>query len=160
MKRPKEADHAVYAEGLQPGRARYVRALMVLPQDWEPRSGVPASRAACPVTRPCPFVRCSWNLWMVDGRDRPGGHRGRIPSVVVAHVHQNCGADVADGVHAGRIDASDIGDHVGLSDRQVRRIVEKAHKKLEAIPEAAHLLELMDECEQREDSIMAGKVKR
>ena len=129
----------------QPGKARYVRALRVLPPDFEPLPGVPGTRGDCPTARPCPFVRCEWNLWMVDKRDRPGRPHGKRPaSVVVAHVTQNCGADVAELVERGKLSPSDIGDHVGLSDRQVRRIVEKARRKLAANPDAAAVLELMD----------------
>lgn len=129
----------------RPGKAIYSRSLRVLPDDWEPKEGVPRTRADCPVERPCPYVRCEWNLWMVDGRDRPGrrwkdGHR---PSVVIAHVEQNCGADIADAVERGKLEPGAVPELAGLSDRQIRRIVEKAKRKLAGNPEAAHVLALM-----------------
>jgi hypothetical protein len=157
-----DAGHIVDAAlgGGSPGKAKYARGLVVVPDDWEPRAGVPRTRGDCPTDRPCPFVRCEWNLWMLDGRDRPGGHRGRIPSVVIAHVQQNCGADIADAVAAGRLAAADVPSAINLSDRHVRRIVERAKQKLAESPEAAENLRDTLDLEQPVDSIMRGKPRK
>lgn len=134
---------------LKPGKARYATALRVLPPDWEPRAGTPGTRAQCPTERPCPYVRCEWNLWMVDGRDRPGRRvDGRPPpSVVIAHVTQNCGADVADkNVNGEGLTVQELADAIGVSDKQVRRIVARAKEKLR---QSGAMRGVMDEMEER-----------
>jgi hypothetical protein len=41
---------------------------------------VPATRADCPKTRPCPHVRCRHHGWLTVGEDRPGRrHPGEKP---------------------------------------------------------------------------------
>lgn len=62
-------------------RVRTVR-LRVIGGRIELRDDVPATRAECPTSRPCPHVRCSYHLWMIDGRDRPGRRHPdrRLPS--------------------------------------------------------------------------------
>lgn len=39
---------------------------------FEPKAGVPRTRSACPTERPCPFVRCRWNLFLEDAEHRAG----------------------------------------------------------------------------------------
>lgn len=172
MKRSRSTE-ANHASDLQVGGQR-VAALRVLP-------GVPATRGDCPVSRPCGHVRCEWNLWMVDGRDRPGRRweGGRMPdSIVVVHSEaQNCGADIADEVKAGRIMPSDIhkylpsisedddGDGVAdskksMTDRNFRRLLKKGREKAELLPMAAELMQVVAELEQYEDNIMAAAPKR
>ena len=129
----------------RPGKARYSRQLVVVSDDWEPMPGVPRTRGECPTERPCRFVRCEWNLWMIDRRDRVGRHGKDThpPSVVIAHVKQNCGADVAEEMASGKLEASALGDRIGMSDRQVRRIVHRAKEKLKGDARAEEVLRLM-----------------
>lgn len=39
---------------------------------FAPDNFVPETRADCPVERPCPHVRCTHHLWVIDGDHRPG----------------------------------------------------------------------------------------
>lgn len=63
-----------------PEHERYVeeRAARVLAGTFEPTPGVPATRADCPPERHttgCPYVRCRYHLWRIDGGadgERPG----------------------------------------------------------------------------------------
>lgn len=142
---------------------------------FRPRAGVPATRGDCPTERPCPHIRCEWNLWMVDGRDRPGRRwdGGKAPaSVVVVHEAQNCGADIADAVGRGEMSAADVAKYIpgaadaddvstaSLSDRQLRRIAEKARRKMAAEKAAADVLEDMAQTDHPVDSVMSGKPRK
>ena len=145
----KQYDHGYHVETQLGGGDKPKRrvALRVLPKKWKPREGVPETRGDCPTFRPCPFVRCEWNLWMTDGRDRPG-RRGpdHAPPASTVEVHSlyNCGADLAEESWLGRVDTHVIAEAINRTDRQVRRIVEKALVKLREIvandPAAAEVL--------------------
>ncbi len=114
----------------------------VIPDDWEPLTGTPGTRAQCPTTRPCPYVRCEWNLWMISGIDRPGRRGGGrlLPRSVVLPVYrQNCGADVADAVRDGRLQAVDVAELVGISSKQLRRLVAKGRGKVRGSEEGREL---------------------
>lgn len=134
--KPKQADHVV---SVQMGGAK--KRLPMLPAvvndpSFELKAGTPKTRADCPTTRPCPYVRCSWNLWMQAGQDRPGRRHvgGNLPaSTIQFTTPHNCGADIADAVEAGaEIDVSQLASMLGVSDRQVRRDTESALAKLPA----------------------------
>lgn len=134
--RPGEADHAVALEVIGQRKRLPVLPAVVNDPSFELKAGTPKTRADCPTTRPCPYVRCSWNLWMRAGQDRPGRRHvgGNLPaSTIQFTTPHNCGADVADAVEAGaEIDVSQLASMLGVSDRQVRRDTESALAKLPA----------------------------
>lgn len=96
--------------------------------------------------------------------------------IVVHNEPQNCGADIADAVHAGRLSASDVHrflpswgrdeeDGVAtssgpLSDRHVRRLLEKARGKTADKPEALEAMRMMAELEQPVESVMSAAKAR
>jgi hypothetical protein len=45
---------------------------LIADRGFEPQAGVPRTRSQCPTSRPCPFVRCRWNLFMEDADHRAG----------------------------------------------------------------------------------------
>jgi hypothetical protein len=47
-------------------------SLPVADERFTPVEGVPKTRGECPVERPCPHVRCSAHLWLVDADTRAG----------------------------------------------------------------------------------------
>jgi hypothetical protein len=49
-----------------------VRLKLIGGGEFAPDNFVPATRADCPVERPCPHVRCIHHLYVVDGDHRPG----------------------------------------------------------------------------------------
>lgn len=129
------------------GSARRSTMLRVLPVGWTAREGVPATRADCPEHRPCEYVRCEWNTWMEDGRDRPGrrGDDREYPaSRVVVKGRYNCGADIADAVARGKeLSPQVIADAYEITERQARRIKAKALEKASADPQVLEALQLM-----------------
>jgi hypothetical protein len=126
-------------------KTRRPKALYVIPSDFKPLAGVPASRDECrDGPRPCPYVRCEHHLWMVDGRDRPGRRReGRPPpaSIVRAPTATSCEADVSEAVKRGvRITVEAKAAMLGISDRRFRMSVQEVIEKLKRNPEARALL--------------------
>lgn len=75
---------------------------------------------------------------MFTGEDRPGRRWGGkpMPSQVIAHVTQNCGADVADRMERKELHVSELADAIGVTDKQIRRIVSRAKQKLADNPDA------------------------
>lgn len=131
-----QADHVL---SVQAGGVK--KRLPMLPTvindpSFELKAGTPKTRADCPTTRPCPFVRCYWNLWMRSSQDQPGRRHvgGDLPASTIRFTTaHNCGADIADAVEAGaEIDVSQLAGMLGVSDRQVRRYTESALAKLPA----------------------------
>ena len=129
------------------GSAKRSTMLRVLPAGWRPREGVPATRADCPTYRPCDRVRCEWNTWMEDGRDRPGrrgADRDLPASRVVVKGRYNCGADIADAVARGKdLSPQVIADAYEITERQARRIKAKAMAKAQSEPGVLEALQLM-----------------
>lgn len=123
-----EADHVVALEVVSP-----------IPPGWEPVATVPRTRSECPTTRPCAHLRCEWNLWLTDGRDRPGrrGPGRRLPrsALTLTPYRKNCGAEIADAVADGRLTAGDVAELVGISGKQLRRLIAKARDRLRAASE-------------------------
>lgn len=68
----RDADHPVEIEMSGPDHDRHVRerAARALSGTFEPLPGVPVNRGACPPERVhtgCPYVRCRYHLWRIDG---------------------------------------------------------------------------------------------
>ena len=96
------------------------------------RSDVPATRADCPVERPCPHVACEHHLWVTAGEDRvgrPTADRKR-PAVLEAKSMTTCALDVED---LGERSTAEIGAALGTTDRNVRYTLSNAIKKLKAM---------------------------
>lgn len=92
----------------------------------------PATRADCPVERPCRYVRCVHNLSFIDGRDRSGRWRGRIPATLDLDVlrgeRPSCTLDLID-THK-RMSSARIGSALGTSTRMVEMILRRALEKI------------------------------
>jgi hypothetical protein len=60
--------------GNTPRRSSRLRVLNARGELFEPKPGLPpGGRDECKSgERPCPYVRCKYHLWLVEGRDRPG----------------------------------------------------------------------------------------
>jgi hypothetical protein len=117
-----------------------------LPETWEVLPGVPHTRADCPVTRPCPHLKCRYHLWLVEAESMPGRRWERAAPATDFHPWSNttCALDVADQHKAGTA-VEEVARMLGMSSRQVRRIVEKARKKLSGNPDAVDVLRKMVE---------------
>lgn len=143
--RSREVLHGVDVE--LGGSAKRSSMLRVLPPGWTPKEGVPATRGDCPTHRPCEYVRCEWNTWMEDGRDRPGrrGDERELPaSRVVVKGRYNCGADIADAVARGKqLSPQVIADAYEITERQARRIKAKALEKASRDPKVLEALHQM-----------------
>lgn len=150
-RRATEANHVVdVAAGGSPAE-RHVRRspnLRIIPDDWKPKPGVPASRADCPTKRPCEYIRCRHHLWLKLGMDRDGNpKRGKgPPSILWPMTPATCSLDVA--ARAARVGGKtmpEVGELLGVSDEMVRHIEQRALAKLRANPDAAELLEALKE---------------
>lgn len=115
------------------------------------RDDVPATRADCPKTRPCPHIRCEWHLWLVHGIDRPGRRiAGRSPASTLRPVWldwplpPSCGADLADAAaeRGERMQIVDVGRAHDLRASRVYEILATCLQKLKAAGvDLRHLLE-------------------
>lgn len=119
--------------------------------DW--KEGTPGTRAACPQYRPCNYIRCEFNANMVTCLDKPGRRHidGDLPKSEPepTRAWNNCTLDYADATAGGHeFGADEIADALGISTRQVRRIVEAARKKLAANPDAAKFLAAIAKAER------------
>ena len=147
MKRkPERRAHVVERHG---GGARRLPALRVfedlsLPETWEALPGVPHTRGDCPTTRPCPHLKCRYHLWLVTAESMPGRRWERAAPASDFHPWSNttCALDVAE---QQQTQVEDVARMLGMSARQVRRIVERARKKLTGNPDAADVLRKMTE---------------
>ena len=125
-----------------------------LPESWEILPGVPHTRGDCPTTRPCPHVKCRYHLWLVESDSMPGRrHEKGAPPASDLHPWSNttCALDIAERVgFANTVDGAhcsveDVARMLGMSSREVRRIVERARKKMAGNPDAADVLRKMVE---------------
>jgi len=105
-----------------------------VPEGWRPRGGVPESRGACPVSRPCPHVRCRYHLWVVVGQDRPGRpFEGRRPPTILRPTSPaSCSLDQVDRNPDG-MSNREIGKLFGITGERVRQIVRDVRAKLGAL---------------------------
>ena len=128
----------------EPRRSLKLRVFeeLSLPETWEMRGDVPATRADCPPTRPCPHVKCRYHLWLVAGESMPGRRWTTAAPASSFHPWSNttCALDVAD---AQATDPDTVAHALGMSSRQVRRIAEAAIGKLKDNPDAREVLEDM-----------------
>ena len=119
------------------------------PRRFIARIGVPATRAECPTVRPCPYVRCKWNLWMrtsFDTAGRPGPNRSNHPSSVEVHTSDNCGADFAEKTAKGTPPTvAEMSHALGISERRFYSVLENARRKLATVPE---LLEVFGDAQR------------
>lgn len=140
--------HVHERHGTAPRRSSALRVFddLSLPESWEMLPGVPATRGDCPTTRPCPHVKCRYHLWLVEAEAMPGRRWDRAAPASAFHPWSNttCALDVAE---QGSADPEDVARALGVSSRQVRRIVEAARKKLEDSPDAAEVLKALAEAE-------------
>lgn len=133
---------------LPPRKPKRSAQLRVLPRGWRPKEGVPQTRSECPTVRPCPHIRCEWNTWIVDGRDRPG-RRGEEWSPPASAVNVtgplNCSADLADAAErkGTTVPIAIIAAAYGVSERAIYFILAHARAKLADVPEAERLLREM-----------------
>jgi hypothetical protein len=151
--------HVHERHGTAPRRSPALRVFddLSLPESWEMLPGVPATRGDCPTTRPCPHVKCRYHLWLVEGEAMPGRRWETAMPASSFHPWSNttCALDVAE---QGSADPDVVAHALGVSERQVRRIVEAARRKLAANPDAAEVLAAIGEGPV--DSFMHGKGKR
>lgn len=112
-----------------------------LSEDWEVLPGVPHTRGDCPKVRPCPHVKCRYHLWLVEGESMPGRRREFAAPASDFHPWSNvtCALDVAES----KATPTEVAQMLGMSDRQVRRIIERALAKLKDNPEAEAVLTQM-----------------
>lgn len=148
-----------------PRKPRRLAQLRVLPRGWKPfpNKGMPSNRAECPTVRPCPNLKCEWNSWIDDGRDRRGGPgirragRDDITSQVTVRGVLNCGRDALD---AARRRGTTVPVHViaelyECTERNVWFILAKALRRLREDPERlSAFVDLVREWRSIRDSSM------
>lgn len=114
-------------EGRMTKRARV--ALPVL-SDVEILPGLPpgGTRGACPTERPCPYVRCSSNVWMLTSIDMPGRrHNGKNPPSTLRITRgNNCALDWSVKENS----AKTIGMAFAMSKRRIEQELAGINKKL------------------------------
>lgn len=129
-------------------RKRVIRLPVIPANDnapvWMPKPGLPAGgRAECRHgERPCPYVRCQYHLWLIEGRDRPGRHwYGKPPPTTLEprwleHPTPPCCAlDVAESVAPGEVLTYEaIGRAMGYTLEWSRQLVFRAMAKLKGKP--------------------------
>lgn len=149
----REAHHVVPHEiGGRARRSPNLRTLapqpLELPEDWELRDGVPASRAECGSgPRPCPYSQCRHHLWLVEAESRPGRRHqnGGAPATELRPTTQaTCALDVAASVPRGEVMTfGDVGELLGIGDEGARKIYESAMKRLRSLGYTQDELEAM-----------------
>ena len=137
--------HVRERHGSGPRRSPALRVFddLALPESWEVLPGVPHTRADCPVTRPCPHLKCRYHLWLVEAESMPGRRRERAAPGSDFHPWSNttCALDVAEKTNT----PEEVARMLGMDPRQVRRIQRAAIDKLAANPDAAQVLRRMGE---------------
>lgn len=137
--------HVRQRHGSGPRRSPALRVFddLSLPESWEVLPGVPHTRGDCPTTRPCPHLKCRYHLWLVEAEAMPGRRWERAAPASAFHPWSNttCALDVAERAQQ----VEEVARLLGMSSRQVRRIVEKARKKLSGNPDAVDVLRKMVE---------------
>lgn len=132
----KQADQANHVTALQVGgRDRGRRpprrspALRVVAEVQLKDGLPPGGREACAsIPRPCPYIHCSFHLWLVEGRDRQGRrHHGQVPpSVVRPATGTTCALDVAERPRSTR----EVAELLDVSMRRIQQITRAALRKL------------------------------
>jgi hypothetical protein len=145
MTRRVHAHHAVEQEvGGRTKRSPNLRVLqeLSLPEDWEMRSGTPATLADCPTVRPCPHIKCRMHLWLTESEARPGRRHaqdvGGVPeSSIQPHTPASCAMDVARDPRGrdskNQLTYAEVGAYFGITDERARVIAEQALAKLKAL---------------------------
>jgi hypothetical protein len=130
---------------LAPRPPRRPRALRVVQEPmWMPREGLPAGgRDECRHgERPCPYVKCEWHLWMVDGRDRPGrsftgGKLGSTlrPRWLEYPTPPCCALDIIELYRTRVLPLDRIALAIGMTEDGARELVARALRKLMGLKE-------------------------
>lgn len=190
-KRPQQAAHVVEQQlgGRDlpaPGNARPKRVYLRMvdePTSFEVKPGLPpGGREECRNgERPCPYIRCSWHLWRVDGNDRQGrrgrgGFDGRDsaerklgttvePRWLEYPTPQCCGLDIAEATDRMRRTASGyvmpisvLANALGRSNSTVHFMLKRVLEKLRHAEESEELYELA--AEETETHVMAEGCRR
>jgi len=99
-------------------------------KDWEILPGLPpGGRDECRRgVRPCPYVQCSQNVWMLTSVDMPGRrHNGKSPpSTLRVTGGNNCTLDHSTKEHS----AAYVGRQLGMSTRRVEQELAAIAKKM------------------------------
>lgn len=113
-------------------------ALHVVPDDYAPVPGVPATRGDCvDGPRPCPYLRCKHHLWLKLGEERDGNparaanDNTKPKTVFWPTSPATCALDIA--ARTEELTNREVGEFIGVLDEQVRRIVKRALGKLRAL---------------------------
>lgn len=120
---------------------------LYLPESWEVKPGVPSTRAECPTERPCPHLKCRYHLWLVESEAMPGRRweraatTGAPPTSFHPWSNTTCALDVAEEARQ----VEEVARLLGMSSRQVRRIIDKARRKLAGNPDAVQVLRMIAE---------------
>lgn len=129
------------------GGARRARGLNLVPA----LPGVPATRADCPTTRPCPHVQCRHHLQAIDLQDLAGRPRKGAPvtRAAIGDVDASRPSCLFDNPRTRRgipMTAREIAALQRVTDRQVQRTVKRALGKLQLTEEGrAFLRELYEQ---------------
>lgn len=104
----------------------------------ELRDGVPATRAECPTTRPCPHIRCQYHLWL-DAFDshwnsaagEPCRPSRLLPRWLESPMPASCALDVADRGTSGEVlGYRELGKLLGLGPHRVEGILSRAKRRI------------------------------
>jgi hypothetical protein len=116
-----------------------------LPSDFAFRDDVPRTRGACPTARPCPHLKCRYHLWLVEAEAMPGRRRETVAPASSFHPWSNttCALDVAE--KGERLETGAVAKMLGMSPRQVRRIVASGLAKIGKLGGARRLLAAIGE---------------
>lgn len=87
----------------------------------------PRCRAECAnVERPCPFLRCRWNLFL-DVHPKTGSIKFNFPDRELYELEDTCALDVAD---RGGITLEEVGHVMNITRERVRQIETRGLLKL------------------------------
>jgi hypothetical protein len=107
----------------------------------ELREGVPVTRDECRNgSRPCPYVRCRYHLWIITAAERPGNpYKGDGPSSTLRPgwmewpTPDTCSLDIAESIEPGEgLSRMQIGNVIGLAKTGVGLIESRGLEKLRA----------------------------
>jgi len=114
---------------------------------------MPRTRAECrEVPRPCPFVRCKYNLYL-DVDPRTGSLKLNHPDKEPDELEESCALDIAE---RGGMTLEEVGLAINTTRERVRQIESAAEERLQNRPEAKKMREDVDEMTNEKDHSLNG----
>ena len=113
---------------------------------------MPRTRAEChEVPRPCPFVRCKYNLYL-DVDPRTGSLKLNHPDKEPGELEESCALDIAE---RGGMTLEEVGIAINTTRERVRQIESAANERLQKRPETEKLREHIRETVSEKDCALS-----